>query len=115
MKPPINFKNINDKLQFYQVLICLIINSFGPITFYLPGKFDKVSFGIGIFILLVTAASAKFTMDLMLIISREYKIDKYSDLVKLIMGYKMAFILDGVIILNGFFCYVQSFIQSDLI
>lgn len=115
LKTPNYLNNKKEKLHFYQVLICLIINCFGPVTFYLPCKFEKVSLGIGLFIILVTAASAKLTLELLLILSREYKINKNSELVKLIMGNKMSIFVDGTIIINGFFTYILSFIQSELI
>jgi len=74
-----------------------------------------VSFSVGLVILLIAAIVARFTMGLILKISDIYGINKYSELVRRILGKKFAKVLDGLIVINGFGALTLYFVVGKVI
>lgn len=111
-KISMHFSKTEDGSTFSAALISLCIYCLGPATFSIPGKLYKVSFVVGLVILLLAALIARFTMGLLLKISDKYGVNKYSELVKKILGKKFAKLLDALIIINGFGAFTLYFVIS---
>jgi hypothetical protein len=97
--------------SFIKTLIILFQLSLGTTAFTLPVKYCKVSLIIGILISLIVSIITRLTMQMILNLGNKYSINIYYELIKKILGEKLAKFFRYIIVINtllGFTLYIST-------